>query len=191
MPLLKRKKKDEEGWVPASAGAGEATPTESGPAEGAPLDSDAGDSMRAEAAAQPAAQAVPPPRPRSNGGAQGGLVGRLYGPPGEQSAEERQRVAEAEFRAAIAPAMDLLVASVPDAGSPEEAARRLEDNLGDYPPDTGPGAFVHGDAFDADARVYYRLLKRDYERSPRPSEQRRKSHHLHERYGLLPGHKGW
>jgi hypothetical protein len=39
--------------------------------------------------------------------------------------------------------------------------------------------------------VYYRLLRRDYEKNPRPSLKRQKSHHLHEVYGKLVGTKGW
>ena len=192
MPLLKRaKKNDHDGGAPASAEAPAA-----GPADGEPVQAGPPEASHEAAASPPSPPPPPsPPAPRARGGAAGGpaggLVGRFYGPPGEQSAEERQRIAEAEFQAAIAPALDLLVASVPDASGPQEAARRLEERLGDYTPDPGPGAYVHGDAFDGDARVYYRLLRRDYEKNPRPSESRRKSHHLHERYGLLPGHKGW
>jgi hypothetical protein len=188
MPLLKKGKKNEE---PASA----SPPVEAA----APATTDMAPPPPVADAPQPEAVAAPPPPPPpmppargGNGGARGGrLVGRLYGPPGEQSAAERQRIAEAEFQAAIAPALDLLVAAVPEAQSPQEAARALEARLGEYTPDPGPGAYVYGDAFDADARVYYRLLKRDYERNPRPSEKRQKSHHLHEKLGLLPGTRGW
>jgi hypothetical protein len=118
-------------------------------------------------------------------------VGRIYGDVGEQSASERERQAALDFQQAIAPALDLLQASVPGASSPEEAARILEESQGEFVADPDGGAFVRGDAFDADARVYYRLLRRDYERNPRPSEKRAKSHHLSEVYGRLPGLKGW
>lgn len=182
MPSLKKgKKKDEAGWAPPTVEAA-AAPPDVGPPEPAPP---------APETAQQYVAPPPPPPPRANGGAGGGLVNRLYGPPGEQSASERQRVAEAEFQAAIAPALDLLVASVPEASSPQEAARVLEDRLGEYTPDPKPGSYIMGDAFQTDARVYYRLLKRNYERNPRPSEQRKKSHHLHELYGKLHGNKGW
>jgi len=117
----------------------------------------------------------------------------MYGDVGEDSASDRERVARDEFSQAIAPALDLLHASVPEASSPDEAARIVEQNFQqvELVPDPQGGAYIHGDAFDADARVYYRLLRRNYEKNPRPSEQRKKSHHLHEVYGKLVGTKGW
>jgi hypothetical protein len=185
MPLLKKAKKNDEAAAPPPVEASAAAPPEAPPRPG-----------EASPPAPPTQAAAPPPPPQARparpaSGGPGGLVNRLYGPPGELPASERQRIAEAEFQAAIAPALDLLVASVPEASSPQEAARALESRLGEYTPDPEPGAYVHGDSFEADARVYYRLLRRDYERNPRPSESRKKSHHLHELYGRLPGTRGW
>ena len=129
----------------------------------------------------------------SSSSGRGGLFNRMYGDVGEQSAAERDRVAAAEFQAVLAPAMELLQASVPEASSPEEAARILEQSQGELVPDPNGGSYVRGDAYDADARVYYRLLRRDYEKTPRPSEKtkRQQSPHLHATYGKLPGTRGW
>ena len=129
----------------------------------------------------------PPPSPRSSGS----LFNRILGDPGEMTPEERDRVAAQEFEQAIAPVMDLMRAAIPEASSPEEAERILAQNQGEITPDPQGGAYIHGDAFDADARVYYRLLRRDYEKNPRPSEKRQTSHHLHGIYGKLTGTKGW
>ena len=129
----------------------------------------------------------PPPSPRSSGS----LLNRVLGDPGEQTPEERDRVAAAEFEQAIAPVMELMRAAVPEASTPEEAARILDQNQGEITPDPQGGSYVHGDAFDRDARVYYRLLRRDYEKTPRPSEKKGVSHHLHGIYGKLTGTKGW
>jgi len=119
------------------------------------------------------------------------LFSRMFGDVGEQSAAERDRQAAEEFQQVLAPAMDLLRASVPEASSPEEAARILEQSQGELIPDPDGGAFVRGDAFNTDARVYYRLLRRDYEKTPRPSQKRGASPHLHRVYGKLTGTKGW
>jgi hypothetical protein len=112
---------------------------------------------------------------------------------GETTAADRERVAAAEWEQVFAPVMDLMKASVPEANTPEEAARILAQNQGEITPDPKGGSYIHGDAFDRDARVYYRLLHRDYEKVPRPSElgKRKTSHHLHQVYGKLVGTKGW
>lgn len=146
---------------------------------------------------QPAAWEPPAPGYADGGTSpppgRGGLFGRMYGDVGEQSAEERDRQAAREFQQVVAPAMELLQASVPEASSPEEASRILEQSQGELVADPDGGAFIHGDAFENDARVYYRLLRRDYEKTPRPSEKnkRRTSPHLHQVYGRLTGNKGW
>ena len=129
----------------------------------------------------------PPDSPRYSGS----LFQRALGEPGEQTPEERDRVAAAEFEQAIAPVLDMMRASVPGANTPEEAARILGENQGEVTPDPNGGSYVHGDAFDADARVYYRLLRRNYEKNPRPSEKKAVSHHLHAVYNRLPGTRGW
>ena len=129
----------------------------------------------------------PPPSPRYSGS----LLQRALGEPGEISPEERDRVAAAEFEQAISPVLDMMRAAVPGATTPEEAERILWENQGEVTPDPKGGAYIHGDAFDADARVYYRLLRRDYEKDPRPAEKKKTSHHLHGVYGKLPGTRGW
>ena len=132
--------------------------------------------------------APPPPAPPRYSGS---LLTRALGKPDEMTPEERDRQAAQEFEQAISPVIELMRAAIPEASTPEEAARILEANQGEITPDPKGGAYVPGDAFDADARVYYRLLRRDYERNPRPSEKRSVSHHLHGAYGKLPGTRGW
>ena len=129
----------------------------------------------------------PPPSPRSSGS----LFERALGDPGEMTPEERDRIAQMEFEQAISPVLEMMRAAVPGANTPEEAQRILSENQGEITPDPHGGAYVPGDAFDADARVYYRLLRRDYEKNPRPSEKRAVSHHLHGVYSKLTGTKGW
>jgi len=123
----------------------------------------------------------------------GSLLSRALLDSGESTAAERDRVAALEFEQAIAPVMDYMRAAVPDATTPEDAERILFENQGEITPDPQGGSFVKGDAFERDARVYYRLLRRDYEKYPRPSERAKKqtSPHLHQVYGRLNGNKGW
>jgi hypothetical protein len=142
----------------------------------------------------PAAAVRSDPAPGGNGGASrtsGGLLARMD--PGALSRAERDRQAALEFEQAVAPVMDLLAASVPEASSPEEAARAWESRAGEALPDPAGGAYVPGDSYDNEARVYYRLLRRDYQKNPRPSlvASRGVSHHLHNRYNRFPGTKGW
>ena len=138
--------------------------------------------------------AEPPPSAEPSTG-KGGLLNRVLLFTGEQTPEERDRIAAQEFEQAIAPVMDYMRAAVPEASTPEEAARILSENQGEITPDPKGGSYVPGDAFDEDARVYYRLLRRDYEKYPRPSEaekaKQKQSHHLHQVYGKLGGNKGW
>jgi len=123
----------------------------------------------------------------------GSLLSRALLDSGEQTADERDRVAALEFEQAIAPVMEYMRAAVPEATTPEDAQRILFENQGEITPDPQGGSFVKGDAFERDARVYYRLLRRDYEKYPRPSERAKKqtSPHLHQVYGKLQGNKGW
>ena len=123
----------------------------------------------------------------------GGLLSRMYGEPGERSRADRDREAALEFEQAVAPVLDMLQGAVPGASSPDEAARTLESQVGELRPDPGAGAYIPGDRYDREARVYYRLLRRDYEKDPRPSltRNRRASHHLHGQYKAFPGTKGW
>lgn len=204
--LLKRKNKDENGSAPEQSGP-PAEATGDIEAEGPPATT--GMVVPAEPArpAEPPAPTYdmpgvavdvdrppswepappPPPSPRSSGS----LFQRALGDPGEMSPEERDRVAAMEFEQAISPVLDMMRAAVPGASTPDEAARILSENQGEITADPQGGAYVHGDAFDADARVYYRLLRRDYEKNPRPSEKKKVSHHLHGAYGKLPGTRGW
>jgi hypothetical protein len=134
--------------------------------------------------------AEPPPLPPVDTGS-GGLIQRVLLFSGETTAAERDRVAAQDWEQAMAPVMELMRNSIPEASTPEEAARILAENQGEITQDTGGGSYVPGDGFERDARVYYRLLRRDYEKNPRPSLKRQKSHHLHEVYGKLVGTKGW
>ena len=139
--------------------------------------------------------AEPPPSAEPSTG-RGGLFQRVLLFTGEQTPEERDRVAAQEFEQAIAPVMDYMRAANPDAATPEEAARIWGENQGEITPDPQGGSYVNGDAFDRDARVYYRLLRRDYEKTPRPSEKRKESRALSraggaDGYKLLPGSRGW
>ena len=174
----------------ADAPVGEARATEApapdmpAPPRPATYDLPAGEPYEPPISFEPAPP--PPPPPRSTGG-----LLDFYKDAGEQTAAERERVAAMEFEQAIAPVMELMRASVPEASTPEEAARILAANQDEITPDPQGGAYVHGDAFDADARVYYRLLRRNYEKNPRPSQGRTVSPHLHGTYGKLTGTKGW
>jgi hypothetical protein len=135
--------------------------------------------------------AEPAPLPDPETGVPGGLIERALLYSGETTAAERDRQAAADWDQAMAPVMELMRQSIPDANTPEDATRILSENQGTITPDPNGGSFIYGDGFDRDARVYYRLLRRDYEKTPRPSEKRPKSHHLHEVYGKLTGNKGW
>lgn len=132
-----------------------------------------------------------PPPSREPPASKGGLLSRVLMFTGEQTPEERDRIAQEEFQQAIEPVMEYMRTAIPEASTPEEAARLLSENQGEITSDPNGGGYVHGDAFDADARVYYRLLRRDYEKNPRPSEKKPVSHHLHGVYGKLTGTKGW
>lgn len=134
--------------------------------------------------AEPPPSAEPPAGPA-------GLLQRVLMFSGETTAQERDRIAAEEFERAIAPVMEYMRVQNPDASTPEEAAQIWGQNQGEITPDPHGGSYVYGDAFDADARVYYRLLRRDYEKTPRPSEKRSVSHHLHGVFNKLPGTRGW
>ncbi|MDX6410380.1 MAG: hypothetical protein QOE13_3451 [Gaiellaceae bacterium] len=137
----------------------------------------------------------PPPSPEPPAGP-AGLLQRVLLFSGETTAQERDRIAAQEFEQAIAPVMEYMRVNNPDASTPEEAARIWAENQGEITPDPRGGSYVPGDSFDRDARVYYRLLNRDYEKTPRPSEKRKESRALSrsggaDGYRLLPGTRGW
>jgi hypothetical protein len=139
--------------------------------------------------------AEPPPSPEPATGPPG-LLQRVLMFTGEQTPAERDRIAAQEFEQAIAPVMDYMRQHLPEASSPEEAARIWAENQGEITPDPKGGAYVQGDAFDADARVYYRLLRRNYEKNPRPSLKRKESRSLSraggsDGYRMLPATRGW
>ncbi len=139
--------------------------------------------------------AEPPPSPEPPAGP-AGLLQRVLMFSGETTAQERDRVAAQEFEQAIAPVLEYMRAHNPDASTPEEAERIWAQNQGEITPDPRGGSFVAGDSFDTDARVYYRLLHRNYEKTPRPSEKRKESRALSRAGGsdgfrLLPGTRGW
>lgn len=168
----------------------ESTPAESAPAEYTPPPAPESAAVWEPTPAR-FDDSVGVPAPLSGG--VGGLFSRMYGDVGEQTAAERDRQADQEFRQAMAPALELLQASVPEASSADEAARILDERQSatELVPDPKGGAYVNGDAYETDARIYYRLLRRDFEKTPRPSEKRATSHHLHQVYGKLTGNKGW
>lgn len=141
--------------------------------------------------------------PAGNSSGRRGLFSRMYGDVGEMSAADRDRVAAQEWQAAVAPVMDMLRESVPGASSAEEAAQAWQ-STEPVIPDPDGGAYIYGDAFENDARVYYRILRRDYEDNPRPgtgdhqpyyignlAKKHHKSHYLPSSYGQRPGIKGW
>ncbi len=137
-----------------------------------------------------------PPRSPEPASGPAGLFQRVLLFSNETTAQERDRVAAQEFEQAIAPVMEYMRVQNPDASSPEEAARIWGENQGSITPDPMGGSYVPGDAFDRDARVYYRLLRRNYEKTPRPSEKRKESRALSraggaDGYRLLPGTRGW
>lgn len=139
--------------------------------------------------------AEPPPSPEPQT-PRGGLLQRVLLFTGENSAADRDRVAAEEFEQAIAPVMEYMRVMAPEASTPEEAARIWAENQGEITPDPKGGSYVAGDAFDEDARIYYRLLNRDYEKNPRPSLKRKESRALSrsggaDGYRMLPATRGW
>ena len=185
-PFISYAPTDYDGPVPANfpRSYGNTTPYDVGASYAPP--SGAGDFQlpSRHIPAEPPPSAEPPAGPA-------GLLQRVLMFSGETTAQERDRVAAEEFERAIAPVLDYMRVQNPDASTPEEAAQIWAQNQGEITPDPEGGSYVYGDAFDADARVYYRLLRRDYEKTPRPSERRSVSHHLHGVWNKLPGTRGW
>lgn len=71
--------------------------------------------------------------------------------------EELDRQAELDFQAAISPSLQGLREAVPDASSPEEAMRALEERLGEPVPDPEAGKGFAKDIYNDDTAVYYRI----------------------------------
>ena len=77
------------------------------------------------------------------------------------SRDELARQAEADFQAAIAPSLQGLREVVPDASSPDEARRALEEREGEieFPTDSEGERMKQGDIFKTEATVHYRIQK--------------------------------
>jgi hypothetical protein len=71
--------------------------------------------------------------------------------------EDLDRQAELDFQAAISPSMAGLHEAVPDASSPEEAMRALEERLGEPTPDPEARKGFASDIYNDDTTVYYRI----------------------------------
>ena len=77
------------------------------------------------------------------------------------SRDELARQAEADFQAAIAPSLQGLQEVVPDASSPEEARRALEEREAEieFPTDAEGERMRANDIFKTEASVHYRIQK--------------------------------
>ncbi len=181
MPLLRRKKKDAEEAPP------EAVAAESPDGTGVAVDEQppaAEAEPEPETAAAPEPEPAPPPSaadtaaaPSGNGGeaSQYGnegpgyvdtsqpsvWVGALLDNRPPPSRDELDRRAAAEFQAAIAPSLDRLREAVPDASSPEEARRALEEReaQAEYPRDEEGDQLKGQDVFNTEASVHYRIQR--------------------------------
>ncbi len=84
-------------------------------------------------------------------------LGDLFTSPRNPSEEERQRMAAADWQAAIAPAFAGMEGAPPAATTPDEAIREFVDKTGPALPD--PGAATTGNIFNNEATAYMRLRK--------------------------------
>jgi hypothetical protein len=75
------------------------------------------------------------------------------------SLEERERQAAAEFEAAIAPGLEKLRDAVPDASSPDEARRLLEERQGEVLVDEEGERLKQSDMYSGEASVHYRIQR--------------------------------
>lgn len=199
MRLRTGKRKPEAADAPAADAQPEAADAQP-PPEAAPEAPAAAEAEPAPVTAMASTNGGDGDRSGGNGAGRKGLLSRMYGDVGENTAAERERVAAQEFEYWMGPPMELLQASVPEASSPQEARAEWERRQGEILPDPKGGAQIEGDAYSREARIYYRLLRRDYEANPRPAKDRQpyylgnrgnKSHYLHDTYHRLPGVKGW
>ncbi|HUQ64014.1 MAG TPA: hypothetical protein VM121_09685 [Acidimicrobiales bacterium] len=157
--------------------AANADPNGSQPAEPEPtmVDQPVEPTAQTEAAAPPppppAADAAPVPtgpRPDYSTTGDGGDprdftvkryldLGDLFTSPRNMSEEERQRMAAADFQAAISPAFRTREDGPPSAATPDDAVRQFVEATGEALPD--PGAGNQGNIFGNEATAYMRLRK--------------------------------
>lgn len=84
-------------------------------------------------------------------------LGDLFTTPRNMSEEERQRMAAADFQAAIAPALAQMEDAPPVTATPDEAVREFVEKTGPALPD--PGAGIEGNIFNNEATAYMRIRK--------------------------------
>ncbi|HEX8769314.1 MAG TPA: hypothetical protein VF711_00955 [Acidimicrobiales bacterium] len=84
-------------------------------------------------------------------------LGDLFTSPRNLSEEERQRMAAADFQAAIAPALANVEGAPPVTATPDEAVREFVEKTGPALPD--PGAGIEGNIFNNEATAYMRIRK--------------------------------
>ncbi|HEX2192816.1 MAG TPA: hypothetical protein VHH09_06440, partial [Acidimicrobiales bacterium] len=180
--MFRRKKKDVAEASTSADEAGGAVTTTEGEAEAPPPpEQDMVETPSAApepVAAQPTDDTGPAPEPvaaearSGNGGYDPGYADDGYLPPRvwmesvldnrpPPSREELARQAEADFQAAISPSLEKLRDVVPDASSPEEARRALEEREREieFPPDAEGEQLKGRDIFRREASVHYRIQK--------------------------------
>lgn len=84
-------------------------------------------------------------------------LGDLFTSPRNLSEDERQRMAAADFQAAIAPAFARLESGPPSAATPDEAVRQFVEATGPALPD--PGASMDGNIFNNEATAFMRIRR--------------------------------
>ena len=140
----------ESGSAPVPSSSGSDTLVEERPAK---------PEKRAKAAKDPKPPKPPkaPKAPKAKAPkASGGIMAEvLYEGP---SRAEMEQEAAAELQAALAQSYNLLKAEVPDAGSPDEAQRKIESQLGRAIPDVDAGIPTHP-IYTGDALVYQQLRR--------------------------------
>ena len=161
MALGRRKNSGRTDWStsgsgPAPAQSGSDTLVEERPAKAA-KPAKAGKAPK-EPKAPKAAKAPKPPKARGGAKASGGIMAEvLYEGP---SRAEMEQEAAAELQAALAVSYNKLRAEVPDAGSPDDAQRRLESELARERavPDIDAGIPSHP-IYSGDTLVYQQLRR--------------------------------
>lgn len=134
--------------LPAQDGPAAEAPAAEAPTEAPPTQSEP---------PRPSARTAPSGQGQSAGRGPVGFFRQMWGDDG-MAKNERERQAAAEFEAAIRPAKELLMASVPDASSPEEAARRLQESQPELLPDPEP-SYPRDWYYKGDAVAYYQVRK--------------------------------